>query len=181
MARTRPRSRCPLVDLRLALETDDAIIYTGEQFVHQIFGAGDLPALRLLLERHPDALRCLPLCGSMYPRWRDGLELLFAFGFGPDLRDWLGKTMLHCAAMENDVEAAALMLERGADINAVEAEDRATPLAMAARRGHEEMVIFLLERGADAGLPAEEWARPATVARDAGHEEIASLIERSTA
>ena len=117
----------------------------------------------------------------MYPRWRDGLELLFAFGFGPGLRDWLGKTMLHCAAMENDAEAAEHMLERGADIDAVEAEDRATPLAIAARRGHKEMVAFLLERGADPMLPAEEWARPTTVAREAGHEEIARLIEGSPA
>jgi ankyrin repeat protein len=41
-----------------------------------------------------------------------------------------------------------LMLERGAAVNEPDAEPWATPLAWAAKMGHEELAKFLRERGA---------------------------------
>ena len=99
------------------------------------------------------------------------VELLrCAVGHGLDvnLGDWLGRTQLHAAAASNEVGWARCLLDFGADINAIDAHSSTTPLGFAARRGHVEMVKFLLERGADRSLPAEEgfaWARPLAYAK----------------
>ena len=55
------------------------------------------------------------------------------------------------ACMHNRVEAARLLLERGAEINAIPPgfDYSATGLHYAALNGHREMVVFLLARGAD--------------------------------
>ena len=82
--------------------------------------------------------------------------------------DWLGRTQLHAAAAWNRVERAWLLLQFGADINAIDAHSLTTPLGYAARNGHIEMVKFLLDSGADKALPTEDryqWATPIEYAR----------------
>ena len=65
-----------------------------------------------------------------------------------------GGTPLHIAALSEQEEIAALLLESGADINA-RADDYfgATPLTWAAYYGKKEMVILLVEQGADVNAP----------------------------
>ena len=58
---------------------------------------------------------------------------------------------LHKVAIWGDLEAAAVLLNNGADINAI-GEDGDTPLHRAAAAGQQEMVKYLLSRGADAKL-----------------------------
>lgn len=55
---------------------------------------------------------------------------------------------LHKVAIWGDVEAAAVLIDHGADINAA-GENGDTPLHRAAGAGHDEMVKFLVSRGAD--------------------------------
>ena len=112
---------------------------------------------------------------------RTVLERLIDAGFDPGRPDWLGRTALHHYAGRGDVPNARLMLDHGADIDTLDDQYHGTPLAWAARKGHEEMVRYLLTAEADPGLPVD--LRPATPlarARAAGHERIAAMLERAS-
>ncbi|KAK3381654.1 hypothetical protein B0H63DRAFT_546246 [Podospora didyma] len=61
-------------------------------------------------------------------------------------------TPLHMAMLSNSMDAAALLLSRGADINIHNARGQ-TPLDSAVSRGRSEWVEFLLSRGADGDAP----------------------------
>ena len=69
---------------------------------------------------------------------------------GVDLADLLrdGSTPLHYAAWGNASDAAALLVERGADVNAKSGNDT-TPLHYAASGNALDAVALLLDRGAD--------------------------------
>jgi hypothetical protein len=69
-------------------------------------------------------------------------------------------TLLHDMAHEGDINKARLLLDYGADLNAVDEEYRSTPLGYAARWGHREMVSFLLARGDDPNKAGAPWATP---------------------
>lgn len=75
-----------------------------------------------------------------------------------------GWTPLHYAATGPEPKVVAMLLDRGADVEA-KSPNRTTPLMMAARYGNEESVFVLLNRGAklqsrnDAGLNASDFAK----------------------
>ena len=61
--------------------------------------------------------------------------------------------LLH-AAREGHIEAAAALLEGGADVNQLSAGDRTSPLLMASLNGQFDLALTLLEHGADPNLAA---------------------------
>src|SRR5262249_30226384 len=64
-------------------------------------------------------------------------------------REAHGSTGLHAAAARGHVDAARLLLQHGADPNARDVGDNASPLHFAAGGGHTETVRALLDAGAD--------------------------------
>ena len=68
---------------------------------------------------------------------------------------------------------ARLLLDHGADINAVDEEFRSTPLGFAARWNRRDMVQLLLQRGADPNMSDASWATPLAWAEKKGHHTIA--------
>ena len=77
------------------------------------------------------------------------------------------------------MDRAGLLLDFGAEINALEPEYCATALGLASRAAHREMVEFLLALGADPNLPKEEpRATPLAWAVKKGHAEIARILRR---
>ncbi len=66
---------------------------------------------------------------------------------GDDANEWMWRP-LHHAADKGFVEVAALLLERGAGLEAATRSGGWTPLHLAARENRPEMVGFLLARGA---------------------------------
>lgn len=58
-----------------------------------------------------------------------------------------GATALHFAAIENRREIVDLLLEHGADLNAIDEEFGSTPAGWANERGHAGMTRYLHERG----------------------------------
>ena len=113
---------------------------------------------------------------------------LLARGLDPNRPDWLGKTFLHACAENGDRSVAAVFLDAGADINALDLEFKGTPLAAAVRSWCDEkdpkqaerrrrMVEFLLNRGAATNLPGDEpWATPLAWARKRGRTDIVEVL-----
>ncbi len=97
-------------------------------------------------------------------------------GMNPNTRSWQEVTILHDIAQKGDVQKASLLLQYGANINPVEEEYQSTPLAMAARWGHTEMVTFLLEKGADPHKSGATWSTPLSWAVSKGHTDIEKIL-----
>lgn len=183
---TTPLWSMTTADLRAAI-TAGAAATRAPDFAEEVFARNDLPLAELLLEADPNAARRLH--GGSLRRGdpdvsvtsRPVLECLLAAGFDPDRPDWQGRTALHHYAGRGDIPNARLMLEHGADIDALDDQYHGTPLAWAARKGQEDMVRFLLTAGADPALPCDlPPATPLVRARAARHERIVAILEEAS-
>ena len=101
---------------------------------------------------------------------------LLQHGMDPNHMNWHRLTLLHHMAAEGELAKARLLVDHGANINAIDEEYRSTPLGLAARRGQRALVAFLLERGADPTLSAAPWSTPLAWAHKRGHADIAALL-----
>jgi ankyrin repeat protein len=84
---------------------------------------------------------------------------------------------LHSAAAARNLEAARLLLEHGAPVNARQQGGWA-PIHAAAQNGDRPMVELLLNHHADPELANDDGKTPAMVAREKGHKELAALLEK---
>ena len=87
-----------------------------------------------------------------------------------------GWTPLHYAASGPEPQVVALLLARGAAIEA-RSPNGTTPLMMAARYGNEQSVAMLLEHKADAQARNDRGLNAADFARSAGREALAQRLE----
>jgi RNA polymerase sigma factor (sigma-70 family) len=136
--------------------------------------------VRLMLRYHPDLPRRIFLdhYWTIGAKTRELTDLLFEHGMNPSQADWLGTTPLHHFARRNDVEMAALFVDRGANLHARDEDIGSTPLGWAAKFGKVLMVRFLLGRGARLTLADDpRWATPLAWARRRGHQSIVELLE----
>lgn len=120
---------------------------------------GDSAAVRQFLDSDPGVVRARRGAGMGVP--------VSSVGFTP----------LHEAAVRGEPEIAKLLLEHGADVNALGGQHQITPLHAAAAGGHLETVKLLLEAGANPGVrdqgtssTAEAWAN------FFGHPQISELL-----
>ncbi|KAK0311278.1 hypothetical protein LTR01_003273 [Friedmanniomyces endolithicus] len=100
-------------------------------------------------------------------------------GAAADLADNKGMRALHCAAQVGSVEAVQELFKRGQAATSIDAEDCQgnTALSLAAAGGHEDIVLFLLEHGADRNIENEFGDDPSDCAKDSGHSEIVDLLK----
>jgi ankyrin repeat protein len=137
---------------------------------------GDNEMLALLIRlgaRVPPVSKWAP---EYYFKHEATAAFLLQNGMDPNHMNWHRLTLLHHMAAEGHLAKARLLVDHGADIDAIDEEYRSTPLGLAARRGQRALVAFLLERGADPTRSAAPWATPVAWARKRGHEEIAAML-----
>lgn len=84
---------------------------------------------------------------------------------------------LHSAASARNLEAAQLLVARGAPLNARQ-QGGWVPIHAAAQNGDRAMVELLLQHGADPTLANETGKTPSDVAREKGHNEIVAVLEK---
>ncbi|HXA51847.1 MAG TPA: ankyrin repeat domain-containing protein, partial [Candidatus Acidoferrum sp.] len=142
---------------------------------------GNVAAVELLMRygaRVPDVTKW----GRYYYfKHTDVARVLLENGMNPNHMNWHHVTLLHDMAQDGDLAKARLLLDHGADVNAIDEEYRSTPLGFAARWGQREMVQLLLERGADPNRSGASWSTPLAWARKKGRAEIEADLLRSGA
>ncbi len=109
----------------------------------------------------------------------DDVKLLLQQGASPDEFDENGVPLLALAAQRRDPEGLAVvkaLLDAGADINDRDNNDN-TALFYAARRGNEETVKYLLEKGIDYYALNDNGDMARSVAFKAGYKNIVEILD----
>lgn len=106
----------------------------------------------------------------------DRMESLVASGYAVDSL-YHGLSPLHVAAMNNQVEAAKVLISKGASVNLTAAtEGGETPLHLTAMKGHRDMVDLLLDHGADINAQTSGFDPPALIAARFGHAGVLNRL-----
>jgi ankyrin repeat protein len=109
---------------------------------------------------------------------RDAVRALLKDGGDVNTAQADGMTALHWAAAKNDVDLAKVLLFAGANMKATTRIGGYTPLLIASRDGHAEMVAALAAAGADANLATTNGATPLMFASQAGSvDAVKALID----
>jgi uncharacterized protein len=82
---------------------------------------------------------------------------------------------LHAAVAARNAESVALLVERGADVNARQ-QAGYTPLMAAAGNGQQDVVDLLLTHGANPSHRSEDGKTAADIAREHGHAKLADRL-----
>jgi ankyrin repeat protein len=104
----------------------------------------DREAAAAIVRRRSEYLRTHHFLLAAAERDRaDVVAMLLDLGTPIGVHDEHGRTALHAAAAADARGAAALLLERGADVNVRESQFHATPLGFAGHHDHREMIDLL--------------------------------------
>ena len=113
------------------------------------------------------------------------VQRLLRLGTDPNLLDHGGHTPLYAVAnecaSEGGAEIVRAVVQAGADVNARGGVTRATPLHMAARRGHVKIARALLECGAAINAVDRKGDTPLTRAINCRQDLVAQLLVESGA
>jgi cytohesin len=114
-------------------------------------------------------------------------ELLIEKGADPTAKDRNGNTLLHTAAQLGDVAMMKGLVAKGLDVNAKTAKSQGgrggggqrgggpgeqTPLMLAAKADHLEMMHALVDAGADPKIKAQDGATLLIAAAGSGHLDV---------
>ena len=120
-----------------------------------------------------------PLTSNLPRPIKEGLQATID-GWSHHSRNVINNAFVY-ACMHNRIEAAKLLLQKGAEINAIPPGFHypGTGLHNAAANGHRAAVEFLIEQGADANAKDQErGGSPAGWAAHGGHQELKDYLER---
>lgn len=125
-----------------------------------------------------NACQWTPLMKAALNGQYEAVEKLLEKGAAVDLEDKGGYTALMLAASNNFANVVELLIQHGADINHIEHSHNWTAILWAAKQGHLETVQVLLKYGAKTTLTDDQNKTALDYARQNGHQQIASLLER---
>jgi len=136
--------------------------------------------MELLMSYGARVPKILKWAQAYYFERYDSAVYLMEHGMYPNTMSWHHVTILHDMAQKGFWDKAELLIKHGADINVIDEEYQSTPLGMATRWGHAEMVELLLKQGADPNRSGAYWSAPLEWARKKGHGEIEKMLLRHT-
>jgi ankyrin repeat protein len=142
--------------------------------------------------QHKDMLELLMSYGATVPemsKWGrayyfkhyEVAKFLLSKGMDANHMTWHHVTLLHDMAQEGNIPKAKLLIESGARVDPIEEEYQSTPLGMAARWGHTDMVTYLLNQGADANKSGAAWSTPLSWAKKKGYKNIEDILIKAGA
>ncbi len=154
----------------------DDTYFWGEGILTMPAKACNWMLIDLLMSHGARVPSVLKWCQFYYFEKYDAAVYLMEKGMDPDIKSWQEVTLLHDMAQKGNIPKAELLLKYGAAIDPIDDEYSSTPLGMAARWGHKEMVELLLEYGSDVNKSGASWSTPLAWARKKGHKEIETLL-----
>jgi ankyrin repeat protein len=159
----------------------DETAFWGEGVLAMPAKDGDRQMLELLM-RYGARVPNLSKWGARYYfKHYATAAFLLENGMNPNHMNWRRFTLLHDMAFIGDLQKAGLLLDHGADIDPIDEEYRSTPLGFAARWEQREMVVLLLERGADVNRSGAPWATPLAWAEKKGYADIEADLRQAGA
>ena len=150
-------------------------------------GGGKTEAVKLLLDRganvNDSAEQGTALHSAAMAGHADIIELLLDHGANVNAKMKRGVTPLHLAAIGSKTAASRVLIERGADVQAMSQSDYTlsviegrNPLGYAASAGNKELVALLLDKGASPDVGSVNGETPLMIAADRNHVEVAQLL-----
>ena len=159
----------------------DETYFWGEGILTMPAKENDEKMMQLLISYGAKVPNTLKWAQFYYFERYDSAVYLMEKGMNPNTMSWHHVTLLHDMAQKGQLDKAELLIKYGAEIDPVEEEYQSTPLGMAARGGHVEMVGYLLSKGAAPTKSGAPWSTPLAWARKKGHAEIEQiLLKRSS-
>jgi len=157
----------------------DEVAFWGEGILAMPSKYGNRRMLEILINNGATVPDLSKWGARYYFKHYETAEFLLENGMNPNHMNWREFTLLHDMGHTGDARKAALLLDFGADIDAIDDEFSTTPLGYAAKWGNLDVVTLLLERGADPNKAGAEWATPLAWAERKGHAEIASDLRNA--
>lgn len=143
---------------------------------------GDLEGMKALMKQGVscDAVDQEGHTALMYAAFNGHSEIvLYLLDAGADINrvDFMGRTALLYASTGPFPETVGILLDRGADPNKVDTDEHFSPLMHAAAEGHLEVVMVLLEHGADRSLRDVDGDDAASFAAQGGHNRVVEFLK----
>ncbi len=137
--------------------------------LHWLVRINDLDTVKLLLDAGADpngttGLGISPLSLAISNGSTDMVQLLLENGADPNAAEPNEQTLLMSAAIVGEPGVVRALVYKGAEVNAVEPNFGETPLMLAAREGHSDVVGILLEAGAEPNTATFTGETPAWIA-----------------
>ncbi|HLH09816.1 MAG TPA: ankyrin repeat domain-containing protein [Terriglobales bacterium] len=151
--------------------------------IFEASATGRLDRVRHLLSEHPELVHAYSCDGwtalHLAAFFKHPTICSLLLDHGADLsarsRNQMANLPLNAAVASGSHEAAALLMDRGADVNS-RGSSGSVPLHSAAANGDLRLIELLLARGADINAKMDSGVTPLALAMERNHEEAAALL-----
>jgi len=145
----------------------------GETPLLRAVNSGEINLVRLLVENGANVTgtETPALVGAVANGNSAIFDYLIEHGADVNESDASGRTLMHSAALANQVEMLGRLHALGLEIDAQDNKGR-TPLALAAMKGAEGSVEWLVENGADPAICDRTRRNPLAWAKENGHNRV---------
>lgn len=152
--------------------------------IHEACAIGLTQQVDMMLKQKPDVVDEIsshgfsPLGIATHFGQEDVVRILLAKHADPNIPSQNGFQVypIHTAITGNYEAICKMLIEAGSLVNVVQ-NNRITPLHLAAQQGNIEIIISLLENGADIGITTDLGLLAADLAMEKGHKEIAEILK----